>query len=141
MRPAGRQSFIAISETPNQTSNGSLRIVTSESLDAVPINTEPLNMPESLEADQLPATAGFVGSHSALDPQSERRRRLAVAIYQRIETRLAGRVRDLEVHVQGSTVVLEGRCATYYTKQLAQHAALGVIDDEQLENAIVVMIM
>jgi hypothetical protein len=42
------------------------------------------------------------------------------------------------VRVLGNTIVLEGKCATYYTKQLAQHAALGVLDDEQLENAIVV---
>ena len=35
-------------------------------------------------------------------------------------------------------VVLEGECTTYYTKQLAQHAAMGVLEDEHLENAIVV---
>jgi hypothetical protein len=35
-------------------------------------------------------------------------------------------------------VYLEGRCATYYTKQLAQHAAMGIIEDEHLENLIVV---
>jgi hypothetical protein len=63
---------------------------------------------------------------------------LAIAIRQRIETRLAGRIRDLSVRVKDDTIVLEGRCATYYTKQLAQHAALGVIEFEQLENAIVV---
>jgi hypothetical protein len=37
-------------------------------------------------------------------------------------------------------VVLEGQCATYYTKQLAQHAALGVLEDEHLENAIAVTV-
>ena len=39
---------------------------------------------------------------------------------------------------RGETIVLEGRCSTFYTKQLAQHAALGVLDEEQLENAIIV---
>jgi hypothetical protein len=29
---------------------------------------------------------------------------------------------------------------TYYTKQIAQHAALGVLEDEHLENAIVVAV-
>jgi hypothetical protein len=70
--------------------------------------------------------------------RSERQRHLAIAIRQRIESRLAGRVRDLAIRVRGNTVVLEGRCATFYTKQLAQHAALGVLENEKLENAITV---
>jgi hypothetical protein len=70
------------------------------------------------------------------DRYAERRRDLAISIRQRIESRLGGRVRDLVVRVVGQTVVLEGQCATYYTKQLAQHAALAVLEDEQLENAI-----
>jgi hypothetical protein len=74
------------------------------------------------------------------DRSNERHRQLAIAIRQRIETRLAGRVRDLAVRIKGDTIVLEGCCATYYTKQLAQHAALGVIEDEHLENAIVVKV-
>lgn len=69
---------------------------------------------------------------------ADRRRQLAIVIRQRIESRLVGRVRELSVRVNGNTVVLEGKCATYYTKQLAQHAALGVLEDEQLENAILV---
>jgi len=77
---------------------------------------------------------------SESDVQGERHRELAIAIRQRIESRLAGRVRDLAVRISGNTIVLEGRCATYYSKQLAQHAALGVLDDEQLENAIVVVV-
>jgi len=72
------------------------------------------------------------------DIRSERHRQLEIAIRQRIESRLSGRVRNLNVRVHGATVVLDGQCATYYTKQLAQHAALGVLEDEQLENAIVV---
>jgi len=36
--------------------------------------------------------------------------------------------------------VLEGECSTYYSKQLAQHAALGVLEDEPLENTIVVVV-
>jgi hypothetical protein len=63
---------------------------------------------------------------------------LAIAIRQRIESRLQGRVRNLSVKVYGQRVVLEGQCATYYSKQLAQHCAIGVLEDEQLENAILV---
>ncbi len=63
---------------------------------------------------------------------------LELAIRQRIESRLPGRVRNLAVRVCDDLVVLEGQCATFYTKQLAQHAAMGVLDDEHLENVIVV---
>lgn len=72
------------------------------------------------------------------DGRAERHRQLAIAIRQRIESRLVGRVRELTVRIKGNTIVLEGKCSTYYTKQLAQHAALGVLEDEQLENAIAV---
>jgi len=68
--------------------------------------------------------------------RTERNRQLALAIRQRIESRLPGRVRELSVRILERTVVLEGQCATYYTKQLAQHAALGILEDEKLENAI-----
>jgi hypothetical protein len=95
------------------------------------------------ETEVVLGPAGTFGnSHpTAGDHRCERRRQLAIAIRQRIETRLAGRVRDLSVWIKGDTIVLEGSCATYYTKQLAQHAALGVLEDEQLENAIVVVIV
>jgi hypothetical protein len=63
---------------------------------------------------------------------------LAAIIQQRIESRLHGRVRNLVVRAEGEIVTLEGECATYYTKQIAQHTAMGVLDDEHLENAIVV---
>jgi hypothetical protein len=62
------------------------------------------------------------------------------AIRARIEARLHGRVRNLKVRAGTDFVVLEGQCSTYYTKQLAQHAAMGILEDEQLENAIVVLV-
>ena len=65
---------------------------------------------------------------------------LELAIRERIETRLIGRVRNLTVRVTPESVTLEGECNTFYSKQLAQHAAMGVLDDEQLENAIVVRV-
>jgi hypothetical protein len=65
---------------------------------------------------------------------------LEIAIEQRIESRLQGRVRNLTVRAFGDLVILEGQCATYYTKQLAQHAAMGILEDEHLENAIVVSV-
>ena len=61
-------------------------------------------------------------------------------IRERIEGRLHGRIRNLKVRAGTDFVVLEGQCSTYYTKQLAQHAAMGILEDEQLENAIVVLV-
>ena len=69
-----------------------------------------------------------------------RHRAREIAIQQRIESRLPGRVRNLLVRSFDNLVILEGQCATYYTKQLAQHAAMGILDDEQLENAIAVSV-
>jgi hypothetical protein len=87
----------------------------------------------------LSAGGTFVNDTTEVDdPPADRRRQLAIAIRQRIETRLNGRIHDLGVRLVGNTIVLEGHCATYYSKQLAQHAALGILEDEQLENAIVV---
>jgi hypothetical protein len=86
----------------------------------------------------LSPTGTFSAVSNQSQDRSDRNRQLAVAIRQRIESRLPGRVRELSVRVFERTVVLEGQCATYYTKQLAQHAALGILEDEQLENAIAV---
>lgn len=79
-------------------------------------------------------------AETSSDAAVERRKHLAVAIKQRIESRLPGRLKNLEVRILADWVVLEGQCATYYTKQLAQHAALGILEDEHLENAIVVTV-
>lgn len=65
---------------------------------------------------------------------------LSEVIRSRIRQRLGDRVHELCVAVEDGEVVLSGRCATFYTKQLAQHAALGVLNDEQLENRIEVTI-
>jgi hypothetical protein len=77
---------------------------------------------------------------SGLDERDARHRALEIAIQQRIESRLGGRVRNLVVRVFEGIVILEGECATFYTKQLAQHAAMGILEDEHLENAIAVTI-
>ena len=38
--------------------------------------------------------------------------------------RVGGRIRNLRVLVRHNGVVLQGRCATYHAKQIAQHAAM-----------------
>jgi hypothetical protein len=61
---------------------------------------------------------------------------LAAIIEQRIAARTLGRIRNLNVSCEGGRVVIRGQCATFYTKQLAQHAAMGVIEDEIVLNEI-----
>jgi hypothetical protein len=134
MRPAGRQHSVTIPITPVRTSSDSLRSPGTSQL----ARAGALPADATVEEVTL-SPAGFMTTQSVeVDQRTERQRHLAVAIRQRIESRLGGRVRDLAIRIRGETIVLEGRCSTFYTKQLAQHAALGVLDDEQLENAITV---
>jgi hypothetical protein len=90
-------------------------------------------------SDDLPSAKDTAASRDTTNPQrSESDEVLATLIQKRIESRLQGRVRNLHVRATTELVILEGECATFYTKQLAQHAAMGVLNDEHLENAIVV---
>jgi len=135
MRPAGRQRSVTIPITPVRTSSDSLRIIATDML-------APTDSPETngaAETEVILSPAGFETTHSVeAGHRTERHRHLTVAIRQRIESRLGGRVQELAIRIKDNTIVLEGHCATFYTKQLAQHAALGVLEDEQLENAIIV---
>jgi hypothetical protein len=96
--------------------------------------------PPVTEVRLSPAGTFAGGVTAKSDIRTDRRRELAIAIRQRIESRLHGRVRNLSVRILDNTVVLEGQCSTYYTKQLAQHTALGVLENEHLENAIAVRV-
>jgi hypothetical protein len=86
------------------------------------------------------AQARANGEPRAAAAHNKRCEKLAAEIRQRITSRVGDRIRDLAIRVQGNNIVLGGCCATYYTKQLAQHAALGVIEDEHLVNEIVVAV-
>ena len=94
--------------------------------------------PTATEAADSPHGVFLADDSMETNNRAVRRGQLLIAIRKRIESRLHGRVRNLVVRTFGDTVVLEGQCATYYTKQLAQHAALGILEDEHLENSIVV---
>ncbi|MDA8746281.1 BON domain-containing protein [Rubripirellula amarantea] len=62
--------------------------------------------------------------------------KLGQLIRDRILQRLNQRVSELEVEVTANGVVLSGRCASFHTKQLAQHAAQGLLNNEPLSNCI-----
>jgi hypothetical protein len=53
-----------------------------------------------------------------------------------VHGRTGSRIRDLRVEVVGDAVVLTGRAASYYAKQLATHAALAEIAPRVLTNSI-----
>jgi len=64
------------------------------------------------------------------------REQLAASIERAVQRETAYGVRDLSVAVDRNGVQLNGHCSTYYCKQLAQHAAMGVPGGDRLTNAI-----
>ncbi|HTQ38489.1 MAG TPA: hypothetical protein VMJ32_05650, partial [Pirellulales bacterium] len=67
----------------------------------------------------------------------EQRRRL-VRIRRAIRRQTNGAIQGLQVEVSGETLVLRGRCANFYCKQKAQHAAMKYLTGETLVNEIAV---
>lgn len=60
----------------------------------------------------------------------------AATIRRRVAERTAGQIRDLSVAVEERGIVLSGRAASFYSKQLAQHAAMQLARDLPLVNEI-----
>jgi hypothetical protein len=58
------------------------------------------------------------------------------SVEQGVRARTYGRVRDLRVELVPGSVVLHGRVPSYYLKQLAQVAAMDVLDGQNVVNAI-----
>ncbi|MBN2578967.1 MAG: BON domain-containing protein [Pirellulales bacterium] len=61
---------------------------------------------------------------------------LAASIERAVQEETGHGVRNLHVTVEQDSVTLHGRCESYYCKQLAQHAAMGRAQGEQLINGI-----
>ena len=53
-----------------------------------------------------------------------------------LQCRLGSRVRGLRIQYYPAGLVLQGRAATYHAKQLAQHAAMELVDFPILANDI-----
>jgi hypothetical protein len=64
----------------------------------------------------------FMSAQMMAEPTSRHEERLETLI----ERRLGTRIHNLRVKVRSMGLVLEGRAATYYAKQLAQHAAMEI---------------
>jgi hypothetical protein len=61
---------------------------------------------------------------------------LAARVERLVREKTSGLIRDLRVSVLAGEVVLTGRAATYYAKQLATHAALDACEDLTLTNDV-----
>ena len=64
------------------------------------------------------------------------RQALAARVERTIREKTSGLIRDLRVDVGVGEIVLTGRAATYYAKQLATHAALDACESLTLTNDI-----
>ncbi|HEV3006884.1 MAG TPA: BON domain-containing protein [Pirellulales bacterium] len=73
---------------------------------------------------------------SACRRSASRAEKLAARIARVVERRTSGSIVGLTVEIRRDGVHLGGRCATFYSKQLAQQAAMGVAEDEPLSNEI-----
>lgn len=78
---------------------------------------------------ELDALLNSTDSLDALSALAERVERL-------VRQRTSGLIRDLKVSVLPGEILLTGRAATYYAKQLATHAALDAADHYTLTNDI-----
>ena len=61
---------------------------------------------------------------------------LAEKIELAVQVRTGGRIRGLQVRVCDCGIVISGRVATYYTKQLVTHAAMEASDELLVTNDV-----
>ena len=61
---------------------------------------------------------------------------LAASIEKAVQRETGRGVANLTVEVSSQGIQLRGRCTTYYTKQLAQHAAMNIPGGDRLINSI-----
>jgi hypothetical protein len=73
---------------------------------------------------------------AALPETLEEAEQLAASIERAVQLETGRGVRNLWVEVNRDGVLLNGRCTTYYCKQLAQHAAMSIHGGDRLTNRI-----
>ena len=77
-------------------------------------------------------------SRSAIDEERFEAECLTAKIEQIVWHATAAGVKGLGVEICDGDVILTGRCRTYYTKQIAQHAAMEAVAGWNVVNRIVV---
>ncbi len=71
-----------------------------------------------------------------LQTYSDAQQLLVARIERLVREKTSGLIRDLRVRYEPGEIVLTGRAATYYAKQLATHAALDACSDLTLTNDV-----
>lgn len=84
----------------------------------------------TLQADMRPTLA------DVLPETLEEAEELAASIERAVQRETGQGVDDLTVEISAEGVLLRGRCTTFYTKQLAQHAAMNMPGGHRLTNSI-----
>ena len=74
--------------------------------------------------------------HRGTGPLFSSAEELAEQIKSKIMRVTQGRVRNLDVFLTGTHVVIEGFCSSFHSFQLAQHAAMEATDDLMVDNQI-----
>jgi hypothetical protein len=78
----------------------------------------------------------FQAFRDAVPESLEEAEKLAASIERAVQRETGRGVSDLSVEVHRDGVLLKGHCSTYYCKQLAQHAAMGMPGGDRLKNLI-----
>lgn len=78
-------------------------------------------------------SAPTVASATRISPEQEV---LLNRVERAVRRQTGDKVRNLRVRLSQGIYELEGRCGTFYCKQLAQHAAMEVLDGRELHNLI-----
>jgi hypothetical protein len=81
-------------------------------------------------------TSARQGFAEVLPETLEEAEELAASIERAVQDETDWGVSDLLVEVSPNGVLLRGRCETFYTKQLAQHAAMRIPGGNRLINSI-----
>jgi hypothetical protein len=76
------------------------------------------------------------GFAEVLPETLEEAEELAASIERAVQYETGRGVADLMVEVSSQGIRLKGRCSSYYTKQLAQHAAMRIPGGDRLTNSI-----
>ena len=79
------------------------------------------------------ASPGFA---EVLPETVEEAEELVASIERAVQMETDHGVVDLTVEVSRQGILLKGRCGSYYTKQLAQHAAMSIPGGDRLTNRI-----
>jgi osmotically-inducible protein OsmY len=102
------------------------------------VASPPLSSPQGASGQSAPPVglASLLSKGSDAASADGAAARLAARIARVVERRTSRTIHNLRVEVRRDGVFLDGQCECFYSKQLAQQAAMGLADDKQLTNRI-----